>query len=179
MGISAKLLISSPKIQKRVRELACKIEKNYQDKKPVLIGVLKGAFIFMADLIRSFKTPAEFDFITIASYDDKKSSPGKVKLLKDISISIKNRNVLIVEDIIDTGISADFIINYLKQKSPKSIRFCALLNKQERRKVPVRIDYCGFKVPDKFIVGYGLDYDEQYRNLPYVGYIETKKSEML
>jgi len=172
---SARLLISQNKIQERVRELAREVKKDYLNKKPVLVGVLNGAFIFMADLIRFLDMPAEFDFIAVASYGAKKNSSGKVNLLKDISLDIKNRNVIIVEDIIDTGISTDFIINYLKQKSPKSIRFCVLLNKRERRKVPVQIDYCGFEVPNKFIIGYGLDYNGQYRNLPYVGYIETKK----
>lgn len=171
MVISAKQLISRAKIQKRVRQLAREIGKDYQNKKPVLVGVLKGAFIFLADLIRDLDMPAEFDFIAVSSYGTKKTSSGKVKLLKDISLDIKNRDVIIVEDIIDSGLSTSYIISYLKRKSPKSIRFCALLNKEERRKVPVKIDYCGFRVPNKFIVGYGLDYNEQYRNLPYVGYI--------
>jgi hypoxanthine phosphoribosyltransferase len=167
-------LISRTKIQKRVRELARQFEKDYRNKKPVLVGVLKGAFIFMADLIRFLDIPAEFDFIAVASYGAKKSSSGKVKLLKDISLNIKNKDIIVVEDIIDTGLSTKFIIKKLKRHSPKSIRFCVLLDKPERRKVKVKIDYCGFKVPNKFIVGYGLDYNGRYRNLPYIGYVEAK-----
>lgn len=167
-------LISRTKIQKRVRELARQFEKDYKHKEPILVGVLNGAFVFLADLIRHIKINVECDFIAVSSYGARTTSSGKIKLLKDVSLNIKNKDIVFVEDIIDTGLSTKFIIKKLKQHSPKSIRFCVLLDRPERRKVNVKIDYCGFKAPNKFIVGYGLDYNGQYRNLPYVGYIETK-----
>lgn len=168
-------LISQRKIQKRVGELARQIEKDYQSasggKKPILICVLKGSFMLLADLIRCLKIPVECDFVAISSYGTKTVSSGKIKLKLNISHPIKNRNVIIIEDIVDTGLTTNFLINKLKQLSPKNIRLCTLLDKPDRRKIKVKIDYCGFRIPDKFVVGYGMDYNEQYRYLPYVGYI--------
>jgi len=166
-----KILIHSERIKKRVKKIASLINNDYRNKKPVLVGILKGSFIFLADLIRNLKINIECDFIFVSSYGEDKISSGKIKLIKSASLPLKDKDIIIVEDIIDSGLTPYFVINEIRRLSPKSIRFCVLLDKQVPRKIPVKIDYCGFKVPDKFIVGYGLDYAQKYRNLPYIGYV--------
>jgi len=167
-----KILISHDQIAKAINRLACEIERDYQGKQPLLIGVLKGSFVFMADLIRQLDLPPELDFVRLSSYGSARESSGKVRVVQGVKTSIKGRDVLVVEDIVDTGTTISFLLDYLKKKKPASLKLCALADKPSRRRVPVPIDYCGFSVPDKFVVGYGLDYDERFRNLPDIYVIE-------
>ena len=166
------ILISRKKIQQRVKKLAVLVSSDYKNKDPILIGVLNGAFIFMGDLIRHLTIPVRIDFVKVSSYGSTTTSSGKIKLLLDIIQPIKGRNVLIVEDVIDTGLTINHIQKILLRQKPHSIKICTLLDKPNRRKVPVRIDYCGFKIPDRFVVGYGLDFDENYRSLPDIRHIK-------
>jgi hypoxanthine phosphoribosyltransferase len=161
-----KILISRDEIAKAVARLAREIKRDYQGKQPLLIGVLKGSFMFMADLIRRLDLPLEVEFIKLSSYGSARESSGKVKVVQGLKTHIKGRDVLVVEDIVDTGITTSFLLDYLKKKSPASLKLCALTDKPSRHKVPVSIGYLGFTVPNKFIVGYGLDCDERFRNLP-------------
>ena len=161
-----KILISQKEIAEAVNRLACEIERDYQGKQPLLIGVLKGSFVFMADLIRQLDLPLELDFVRLASYGASRESSGKVRLIQQPQIPITNRDVLVVDDIVDTGITTSFLLDYLRKKKPASLKLCALTDKPSRRRIPVPIDYLGLAVPNKFIVGYGLDCDERYRNLP-------------
>jgi hypoxanthine phosphoribosyltransferase len=163
-----KVLIDENKISEKVEELALKIDRDYEDKNPVLVGVLKGSFIFLADLVRKMSVPHQIDFLSVASYDGDISSSGVVRLIADLSVNIENRHVLVVEDIIDTGITTEYIINNFRTRNPASVEFVVLLDKRECRKVDVPVKYCGFEIPDHFVVGYGLDYNQQYRNLPYI-----------
>jgi len=172
MAIKVFPLIAKEEINKKVKELAEKISKDYQKKELVVIGILKGAFVFLADLIRNLKIPVFCDFITVSSYGKATESSGVVKIVADISFPIEDKDVLLVEDIVDTGLTLQYLINHLKAKKPKTIKICALLDKPERHKIEIPIDYLGFKVPNKFVVGYGIDYDERFRHLPYIGYIE-------
>ena len=153
-------------IEKRVKELAAAISRDYVGKELIVIGILKGAFIFMADLIRCLSIPCRVDFARLASYGAGASSSGKVIMSKDIETSIKDRDVLIVEDIVDTGITMSFLVDWLKERNPHSIRVCALLDKRKMRKAPFEADYVGFAIDDGFVVGYGLDFNEQARFLP-------------
>ena len=161
-------LIEEERIKKRVLELALEIEKDYKGKKPLFIGILKGAFIFLADLVRFIDMDLEIDFLAVSSYGKFTESTGEVEILKDIRIPIKDRHVIIVEDIVDTGLTLKYIKDLLLSRGPKSLKICALLDKKERRKVDIDADYVGFTVPDRFLVGYGLDMAEKYRNLPYI-----------
>jgi hypoxanthine phosphoribosyltransferase len=161
-----KVLITREEIAKTVARLAGEIKKDYQGKQPLFIGVLKGSFVFMADLIRQLDLSLEVDFIRLSSYGAGKETSGKVRVVQGLKTPIKGRDVLVVEDIVDTGITISFLLNYLKKKKPASLKLCALTDKPSRRWVPVSIDYLGFSVPDKFIVGYGLDFDEKLRHLP-------------
>ena len=161
-----KILISRKEIAEAVSRLAREIERDYQGKQPLLIGVLKGSFVFMADLIRQIDLPLELDFVRLASYGADKESSGKVEVVQWPQMPINNRDVLVVEDIVDTGITTSFLLDYLRKKKPASLKLCALTDKPSRRRVTVPIDYLGLTVPNKFIVGYGLDCDEEYRNLP-------------
>ncbi len=161
-----KILISHKEIAEAVNRLACEIERDYQGKQPLLIGVLKGSFVFMADLIRRLDLPLELDFVRLASYGAHGESSGKVRLIQPPQMPINNRDVLVVEDIVDTGITTSFLLDYLKKKKPASLKLCALTDKPSRRRVRAAVDYLGLTVPNKFIVGYGLDCDERYRNLP-------------
>jgi len=169
---SMKTLIPKPKIERRVKAIARKISKDYKGKDLVLIGILKGAFVFLSDLIRNVTIPVEIDFIQVASYGASTASSGVIKIKKDIDLPVVNKHILIVEDIIDYGYTLDYLLRFLKHKKPRSVKICALLDKPSRRKVKVPIAYKGFTVPDRFIVGYGLDYNEKYRNLPYIGYLQ-------
>ena len=163
---SLKVLLSAEQIQNRITELGAEIDRDYPSGEPVyLIAVLKGAFIFMADLARAMKTPARIEFIGISSYGKGKTSSGQVQLTKDLDAPIEGHHVIIVEDILDTGITLNYLTKLMAQRKPKSLRIVALLDKPERRKSPVKADYVGFTIPDEFVVGYGLDYAEDYRNL--------------
>jgi len=167
-----KILISRDEIAKAVDRLASEIERDYQDKQPLLIGVLKGSFVFMADLIRQLDLPLELDFVRLASYGAAKESSGKVRIIQGVTTPIKGRDVLVIEDIVDTGITIYFLLDYLKKKQPASLKLCTLTDKPSRRRVPVPIDYRGFTVSNKFIVGYGLDLDQKFRNLPDIYTLE-------
>jgi len=161
-----KVLISHEEIDKAVARLAGEISRDYAGKQPLFIGILKGSFVFMADLIRQLDLPVEVEFIRLSSYGAARETSGKVRVVQGIKTAIKGRDILVVEDIVDTGITISFLLDYLRKKKPASLRLCVLTDKPSRRKVPVSIDYPGFTVPDKFIVGYGLDFDEEFRYLP-------------
>jgi len=167
-----KILISRDEVAKAVARLAHEINRDYQGKRPLLIGVLKGSFVFMADLIRHLDLPLELEFVKLSSYGSAKESSGKVKVVQGLQTPIEGRDILVVEDIVDTGITTSFLLDYLKKKKPASLKLCALTDKPSRHKVSVSIDYLGFTVPDKFIVGYGIDCDEKFRNLPDIYTIE-------
>jgi hypoxanthine phosphoribosyltransferase len=167
-----KMLISRDEIAKAVDRLACEIKRDYQDKQPVLISVLKGSFVFMADLIRRLDLPLDLDFIRLSSYGAARESSGKVRVVQGVRSPIKGRDILVIEDIVDTGITVSFVLDYLKKKQPASLKLCTLTDKPSRRRVPVPIDYRGFTVPNKFIVGYGLDLSQKFRNLPDIYALE-------
>jgi len=167
-----KILINREQIAKAVTRLACEINRDYQGKEPLLIGILKGSCVFVADLIRQLDLPLELEFIKVSSYGAARESSGKVRVVQGLQTRIKGRDVLVVEDIVDTGITTSFLLDYLKKKRPASLKLCALTDKPSRRRVPVPIDYLGFTVPNKFIVGYGIDCDEKFRNLPHIYAIE-------
>ena len=168
--------ITSEALQKRIKELAIKISEDYKDKKsePILIGNLKGCFVFLADLVRYMTIPVKMDFVAMTSYKGAESS-GVVRIIKDLKMNIVNRDVIIIEDIIDTGLTIEYILKYLEIHKTSSIRVCCLLDKEARRKVKVPIDYCGFKIPDEFVVGFGLDYKENYRELDRIVIINLDK----
>lgn len=166
------VLISEADIQNRVRELAAQISADYADREQlVLVGVLKGSFIFLADLSRRLNIPRVIEFIAVSSYGSGSQSSGAVRLVMDVRGNIENRHVLIVEDIVDTGHTLKYLIGMLKSHNPASVKTCALVRKAERAEVEVHVDYLGFDIPDKWVVGYGLDYAEQNRSLPYIGTI--------
>lgn len=167
MGSQPKLtlLFTRDEIEATVKRLAAEIGRDYRDKHPILIGILKGSFMFMADLIRLLDFPLEVEFVRLSSYGGRKS-PGKIKLVQGVQTKIKDRHVLVIEDIIDTGFTTAFVLEHLKQEKPASLKLCTLTDKPSRRKVPVNIDYLGLTVPNKFIVGYGIDWDERFRYLP-------------
>ncbi len=174
MDSQAKLhiLIQRDEIATVVRRLAAEISKDYRDKYPILIGVMKGAFIFMADLVRHLGFSPEVEFIRVSSYGRGKESLERVKLVHGPRSPIKGRHVLVIEDIVDTGRTQAFLMDYLSKKEPASLKLCALTDKPARRKVPVNIDYLGFTIPNKFIVGYGIDWAEKFRNLPDICFVE-------
>jgi len=162
------ILFPRAAIDEKVKELAALISKDYEGRELIVIGILKGAFIFMADLIRSLSIPCQVDFARIASYGSRSVSSGKVILMKDIEMSIKGKDILIVEDIVDTGITLSYFVEWLKERNPRSLKVCAFLDKRGRRKVTFEADYVGFAIEDGFVVGYGLDFDEKARFLPDV-----------
>ena len=159
-------------IEHMVVQVASRISSDYQERELVLIGVLKGAYVFLSDLARQMSIPAQVDFIGISSYGADTSSSGKIRLTKDIDINIKNKDVLIIEDIVDTGLTLSYIVEYLESFSPKTIKVCALIDKRERRKSKVKIDYACHLTDEGFFVGYGLDYSEDYRNLPDIYHLK-------
>ena len=169
------ILLSHEQIEAAVKKLAAEIGQEYQDKYPLLIGVLKGSFMFMADLIRHLDFPLEVEFIRLSSYGRGRESSGKIKVVQGLRSKVRGRDVLVVEDIVDTGLTNSFLLDYLRQKKPASLRLCALTDKPSRRQVTVTIDYLGFTVPDKFVVGYGLDWDEKFRNLPNIYVLEVEE----
>ncbi|MCX7816891.1 MAG: hypoxanthine phosphoribosyltransferase [Syntrophales bacterium] len=162
------ILYSREDIKKRVEELARQINADYKGKDPVIIGILKGAFVFMADLIRHLEIPCTVDFIRLASYGSGSISSGEIKVTKDIETDIKGKDVLVVEDIIDTGLTLRYLVDLLRERGPSSLKVCALIDKRLRRRVEFEADYVGFTMDDGFVVGYGLDYNEQDRSLPDV-----------
>jgi len=167
-----KILFGRKEIAATVKRLAVEINRDYQGKNPLLIGILKGSFIFMADLVRLLVFPLEVDFIRLSSYGSGRESSGKIKVMQGLSTPVKGRDVLVIEDIVDTGLTVAFLLDYLRKKRPSSLKLCALTNKPSRRRVPLTIDYLGFTVPNKFLVGYGLDCDQKYRNLPDICALE-------
>ena len=168
------VLFTKEQISLRVGELADEISCDYAGKELIVIGVLKGAFIFMADLIRALSIPCRVDFARLASYGAGAASTGKVVMTKDIETSIRGRDILIVEDIVDTGLTLTFLVGWFKERNPRSLKVCAFLDKRKRRRVPFEADYGGFTIDDGFVVGYGLDFDEKARFLPAVYVIETE-----
>ena len=168
-----KLLISKEDIKKRVKELAENISEDYKDKSPIFVGILNGCYVFMADLLREVSIDTEIDFVKIRSYEAD-SSTGTIKFRKDISADINNRHIIIVEDIIDSGFTINFLVNRLKNSGPKSVAVASILFKKEVAKIDFEIDYVGFEIPPEFVVGYGLDYDEKYRNLKDIMVLESK-----
>lgn len=165
------VLINKAKLEKRIEEMAKQIEKDYEGKEIVFIGILKGSVMFMAELAKNVKSNVQLDFMEASSYEGTEST-GNVRINKDIQNSIEGKDVIIVEDIIDTGRTLTYVKEYLKQKNPNSIKIATMLSKPSRRVMELDVDYIGFAIEDKFVVGYGLDYNEKYRNLPYIGYIE-------
>jgi hypoxanthine phosphoribosyltransferase len=167
------VLIEENEIRKKVAELALQINTDYRDRNPVVIGVLKGAFMFLADLLRETDIPLEVDFLSIRSYNGSESS-GVVRITHDLSLNIENRDVILVEDIIDSGRTVKYILDNLRTRKPRSLSVCSLLNKEERRVIDVPLKYVGFTIPGLFVVGYGLDFDNRYRNLKYIGVLDDK-----
>jgi len=172
MTYQLKILITSDEIRNAVARLAGEIRKDYEGKQPLLIGILKGSFVFMADLIRRLDLPLEVYFVALSSYGAAKETSGKVRVVQGLRALIRGRDVLVIEDIVDTGTSISFLLDYLRKKKPASLRLCSLTDKPSRRRVPVSIDYLGFTLPDKFIVGYGLDWNEKFRYLPNLCFLE-------
>lgn len=163
------VLLTGDEVQARVVELGAQLAADYKGRDPVLVSVLKGSIIFLADLVRAMPIPLSIDLMEVSSYGASTETSGQVRILKDLSSSIEGREVIVVEDIIDTGLTLNYLLRYLHDKGPASIRICCLLDKPARRLAPIEIDYRGFTIPDRFVIGYGLDYGERYRNLPYVG----------
>jgi hypoxanthine phosphoribosyltransferase len=169
------VLYPRQEIEVAVTRLAAEITREYQGHNPLLLGVLNGSFVFMSDLVRRLDFPLETGFVQLSSYGRGKESSGKIKISQELKTPVLGKNVLVAEDIIDTGNSLAFLSDYLQKKNPDSLRFCCLLDKPSRRQVPVKVDYRGFTVPDKFLVGYGMDYAEQYRNLPDICILSGEK----
>ncbi len=169
-----KVLISTEELEKRIYQLGKQIEKDYAGKEPVIIGILKGSVAFMADLLKTIDLPLVTDFMAVSSYGNGTVSSGHVKIIKDLSIDIADKDVLIIEDILDSGNTLSHLCKMLSSRGARSIKICALLNKPERRTADIELDYEGFVIPDEFVVGFGLDYNEKYRNLPFVGVLKEE-----
>lgn len=167
-----KVLISEDEIKDKLGELAKQISEDYRDKDLLLVGVLKGAFVFMSDLARHIDLPLEFDFMAVSSYGSATKSSGVVRILKDLDYEISGRHVLLVEDIIDSGLTISYLLRYLQARGPASLEICSLFWKRGEQAVPLDVKYPGFEIPPVFVVGYGLDYAERYRNLPYIGVLK-------
>ena len=174
--IFQEILLSEEQIQSRIRELGSILTEEYRDKKPVVVGVLKGVVLFYADMIRQIKVPCEMEFMWLSSYEGGTDTTGRIQVKKDIGVDIRDRHVLILEDIYDTGNTLSFLYDHLMAKQPASLKICTLLDKPSRRKpgVTLEADYVGFTIPNAFAVGYGLDYDELYRNIPYIGVMKPE-----
>lgn len=168
------VLFSEEQLKTRVAEISAQIDKDYEGKEPLLISILRGSFVFMADLVRQIHVPCTVDFMAVSSYGSGTVSSGQVKIVKDLSETIEGKDVIVVEDILDSGNTLSYLLKLLEARRPASIRLCTLLDKPERRTKPVEVQYSGFTIPDEFVVGYGLDYDERYRNLPYIGVLKPK-----
>src|SRR5690554_3796100 len=172
--VMAEVLFSPEAIAARVKELGAQISKDYEGKELVVVGVLKGALLFMADLIREIKTPLEYDLIAVSSYGASTTSSGIVRIIKDIDLSIENENVLVIEDIVDTGLTLKYLMETLRSRRPASLKSCVLLDKPYRRKTEIVPDYKGFNIPDHFVVGYGLDFAQRFRNLPVIAVLKPE-----
>lgn len=170
----AKILISKEQLQNRISELANKINEDYKGKSIVLVGILRGAVLFYGDLAKEIKVPISMDFMAVSSYGSGTRTSGVVRIIHDLEENIEGKDVLIVEDIVDSGLTLYYLVENLKSRNPNSIKLCCLLDKPHQRMKPVTPDYVGFEVPDEFVVGYGLDYDEMYRNLPYIGVLKPE-----
>ncbi len=169
-----RVLIGREEIAGKVAELAAQISQDYRDSNPLLLGVLKGSFIFLSDLVRALTIPVEIDFVRLASYGAGTETSGKVRVVHGLRRSIRGRHVIVVEDITDTGLTIQHLTGYLKRRHPASVKLCALFDKPQRRRVPVSIDYLGFTLPDAFVVGYGLDFNEKFRHLPELYVLEQE-----
>lgn len=168
------ILLSEDRLQDKVKELGARISEDYRGKNLLMVSILKGSVVFMADLLRQITVPARIDFMSVSSYGAGVKTSGVVKIVKDLDMPLEGYDLLIVEDILDSGLTLHYIIDILRARNPKSIKVCTLLDKPERRQVNVKTDYDGFHIPDEFVVGYGLDYDEKYRNLPFIGVLKPE-----
>lgn len=168
------VMFTSEELQRKVKELGAAISRDYKGKELLMIGVLRGAVIFMADLARAIDIPLALDFMAVSSYGASTSTSGVVRILKDLDEDLEGKHVLVVEDIIDSGLTLNYLLELLKSRNPESVKLCTLLSKPERRQVNVEVDYMGFSIPDAFVVGYGLDYAEKYRNLPFIGVLKPE-----
>jgi hypoxanthine phosphoribosyltransferase len=177
-NVPEEILFTREAISERVQEIARQISADYAGRELIVIGILKGAFVFMADLIRAVNIPCKVDFVRVASYGAGAASSGKVVMTKDIETSIKGRDILIVEDIVDTGLTLTYLVHWLQERNPHSLKVCAFLDKRKRRKVEFEADYVGFTIDDGFVVGYGLDFNEQFRFLPAVYIVDQEKVEI-
>ena len=166
------VLISQEDVEKRIREMAAQISKDYEGEALHLVCILRGSIFFTCELAKYITVPVTIDFMSVSSYGDGTESTGRIKIMKDLDDSIKDKNVLVIEDIIDSGRTLAHLMSFLKVREPKSLKLCTLLDKPDRRVVPVDVDYVGMEIPDLFVVGYGLDYAQKYRNLPYIGVVE-------
>ena len=169
-----RVLFSEEALDKRVSEIAAEINRDYAGKEPMLISVLRGSFVFMADLIRKIEVPCTVDFMAVSSYGRGTTSSGQVQITKDLSDDIEGKDIIVVEDILDSGNTLSYLLQLLRARKPASMRLCTLLDKPDRRVKEVHVDYTGFTIPDEFVVGYGLDYAEKYRNLPYIGILKPR-----
>lgn len=172
MAERVRVLLSEEEVNKRISEIGEKISKDYAGRQVHLVCVLKGGAFFMCELAKRITVPVSMDFMSVSSYGGDTKSSGVVKIVKDLDESLKDKDVLVVEDIVDSGRTLSYLMELLGQRGPKSLALCTLLDKPERRVVDVKVDYTGFSIPDEFVVGYGLDYDQRYRNLPYIGVVE-------
>jgi hypoxanthine phosphoribosyltransferase len=170
----AEVLVEADAIAAKVRELGARLTQDYTGKDPVLVSILKGALPFLADLMRQLPIPLSLDFLEVSSYGEGTETSGVVRILKDLAHPIEGRHVIVVEDILDTGFTLRYVIEHLQQQKPASLKLVTLLDKPARRIVPIEIDYRGFEIPDRFVVGYGLDYGERYRNLPFIGVLRPE-----
>jgi hypoxanthine phosphoribosyltransferase len=164
----AQILVSAADIQQRVKEIGQAISRDYAGKELLVVGILKGAIIFLSDLVRELTVPLQLDFMAVSSYGGSTSTSGAVRILKDLEVAVEDKHLLIVEDIVDTGLTLKYLLENLRARQPLSLRTCTLLDKPERRLVEIKVDYCGFCIPDHFVVGYGLDYSQMYRHLPHI-----------
>jgi len=168
------VLFGEEEIQARIQEIGAEIAAHYRDKNPILLAVLKGSFIFMADLVRAMDMPCQIEFLGVSSYGNKSETTGAVRITRDLECDIEGRHVIVVEDILDSGLTLSYLLGYLQNRRPKPMEICTLLDKPERRRVEVTPKYKGFTIPDAFVVGYGLDFAERYRNLPYIGVLKPE-----
>ena len=169
-----RVLFSEEELDRRVSEIAAEINRDYAGKEPMLISVLRGSFVFMADLIRKIEVPCTVDFMSVSSYGRGTTSSGQVQITKDLSDDIEGKDIIVVEDILDSGNILSYLLQLLQARKPASMKLCTLLDKPDRRVKEVHVDYTGFTIPDEFVVGYGLDYAEKYRNLPYIGILKPR-----
>lgn len=172
MAEHVKVLLTEEEVDKRIQEIGEQISRDYAGKQVHLVCVLKGGSFFMCELAKRITVPVSLDFMSVSSYGGDTKSSGVVKIVKDLDESIQDKDVLIVEDIVDSGRTLSYLMDMMRDRGPKSLRLCTLLDKPDRRVVDVNVDYTGFQIPDEFVVGYGLDYDQRYRNLPYIGVVE-------